>query len=172
MWIRASASVGPIVRAVQNKFEWDVAPIPGRKKGEWGVALVSGNPNEASAKTKFSDESYQFIKWLAGDEVQTIFAKNKFQVPTLKRLRTDYEQPPPPHIKVFPEVVDHPYGIHFRHYNYLQDTQTYATEMEKVFLGQAKVEDTLHSVNTKLNADVKYGKCMPYAGIQVPTQPA
>jgi multiple sugar transport system substrate-binding protein len=172
MWIRASAQVGPLNRAVANKFEWDVAPFPGKTSGTPGITLVSGNPNEVSAKSAHADEGYQFIKWLAGEEVQGLFATNKYEVPSMNKLKATYAKPPPEHISVFPDVYKGAYGIHFRHYNTLQNYSTYSTEMEKVFLGQAKMEGTLKKLNADLNNNIKYGSCMPYAGMQVPIRPA
>jgi ABC-type glycerol-3-phosphate transport system substrate-binding protein len=173
LYIRASANVEQNIKQMQGEFDWDVAPFPGRKQGELGVPIVSGNPNEAAAASKQTDLAYNFLKWLAGTDVQTYFAQNKVEVPSLNAVKPMYaSSPPPAHVNVFSDTYKHPYGIHFRMYRTLDAYNEYAKEIAPVFTGQASMETTLRSLNSLLNASfVQYGSCNPYAGMQVPIKP-
>lgn len=173
LYIRASANVEQNIKQMQGEFDWDVAPFPGRKQGEIGVPIVSGNPNEAAAASKQPDLAYRFIKWLASTDVQTYFAQNKVEVPSLNALKPRYgSNPPPAHVNVFSDTYKHPYGIHFRMYRTLDAYNEYAKEIAPVFTGQATMETTLRSLNALLNASyVQYGSCNPYAGMHVPIKP-
>lgn len=173
LYIRASANVAQNIKQMQGEFDWDVAPFPGRKPGEFGVPIVSGNPNEAAAASKQTDLAYNFLKWLAGTDVQTYFAQNKVEVPSLNALKPTYaSSPPPAHINVFSDTYKHPYGIHFRMYRTLDAYNEYAKEIAPVFTGQASMDTTLKSLNKLLNDSfVQYGSCNPYAGTQVPIKP-
>jgi ABC-type glycerol-3-phosphate transport system substrate-binding protein len=174
MWVRASASMGPVQREVAGRFEWDIAPFPGRTRGQWGVSLVSGNPNEVNRRSapEKQDAAYAFVTWLAGPEVQGLFAREKFQVPTLLRMRDAFKTPPPAHASVFVDLLNYPYGIHFRHYETEQCNREYSRAMQEVFDGKAGMTETLRALNPRLNQLVQYGSCYPYAGVTVPVPPA
>ncbi len=173
LYIRASANVEQNIKQMQGEFDWDIAPFPGRTQGVMGVPIVSGNPNEAAVASKQPDLAYSFIKWLASTDVQTYFAQNKVEVPSLNALKPKYgSNPPPAHIKVMSDTYNHPYGIHFRQYRTLDAYNEYAKEIAPVFTGQATMETTLRSLNKLLNDSfVQYGSCNPYAGMQVPIKP-
>jgi ABC-type glycerol-3-phosphate transport system substrate-binding protein len=169
--VRAAASQGDIKRESGDQFEWDIAPFPGRTKGTPGVTIVSGNPHTVSKTTKHPDECYEFVKWLAGPDVQGFWAKEKIQLPTLKQFQAEFVTDPRRHVHVFADAYKIPYGIHFRHNNTVRHYNEYGTEMEKVFAGQQGMTDSLTSFTQRVNQEVEYGACLPYKGMAVPIKP-
>ena len=171
MWVRASASTPQVIKEVGDRFEWDVAPWPSQKRGTPGVSLVSGNPHTAYAKSKQPDLAYQFMKFLAGDDVQKFFADGKAQIPTLKKYQEEYSTDPKRHMSVFTDILKVPYGIHFRHYNCVQVYREYTDAMQQVYIQKQDVAQVLKAFNSKANSEVAYGSCTPYRGWTVPVQP-
>lgn len=171
MWVRASASTPTVVQGVADRFEWDIAPWPSDTRGKPGVSLVSGNPHTVYAKSKSPDLAYQFVKFLAGDDVQKFFADGKAQIPTLRSYQDEYSKDPKRHTSVFTDILKQPYGIHFRHYNTVQVYADYTDAMEQVYLQKQDVTKVLTDFNAKANNEVKYGACTPYRGWTVPVKP-
>lgn len=171
MRVRAAASQGQINREVADAFDWDIAPFPGRRKGTPGITLVSGNPHTISKTTKYPDECYEFIKFLAGPEVQGFWAREKIQLPTLKRFQEEFVKDPKRHVHVFADAYKVPYGIHFRHDNLVRHYNEYGQEMGKVYAGEKGIVDALRELNQRINQEVAYGACLPYKGMAVPIKP-
>jgi len=171
MWVRAAASQSAIVKDSGGSFEWDVAPFPGRKKGQPGVTIVSGNPHTVSKSTKHAEASYEFAKWLAGDDVQGLWAKEKVVLPTLKRYQAEFTKDPKRHLNVYADAYKVPYGIHFRHDNLVKHYGDYSKAMTEVYEPSRGVSDALKEVNQRLNQEVQSGPCAPYKGMQVPIKP-
>ncbi|HEX2032938.1 MAG TPA: sugar ABC transporter substrate-binding protein [Chloroflexota bacterium] len=169
--IRAAASHGLISREIAGNFEYDIAPFPGRRKGQPGVTIVSGNPHTVSKTTKYPDESYEFIKFLAGPEVQGFWAQEKIQLPTLRKAQEEFVKDAKRHTQVFADAYKVPYGIHFRHNNLSRHYSEYGTEMGEVFGGQKNMSDTLKAFTQRVNNEVEYGSCLPYKGMVVPIKP-
>ncbi|WP_078434715.1 ABC transporter substrate-binding protein [Metabacillus halosaccharovorans] len=66
-------------------FDWNVAPFPAGKTGE--SSGWSGSVGYAiNKKTKFVDESFRLVEYLAGEEGQTIQTELGFAIPTYKSL--------------------------------------------------------------------------------------
>jgi multiple sugar transport system substrate-binding protein len=169
--VRAAASHSMIRREIGGSFDYDIAPFPGRTKGQPGVTIVSGNPHTISKTTKVPEESYTFVKWLAGDDVQGFWAKEKVQLPTLKKWQDTFVKDPKLHTQVFADAYKVPYGIHFRHNNLQRHYSEYGTEMNEAFAGRKTMSDALKSFTTRINNEVEYGSCAPYKGMQVPIKP-
>jgi ABC-type glycerol-3-phosphate transport system substrate-binding protein len=169
--VRAAASHNAIRKEIGGAFDYDIAPFPGRQRGQPGVTIVSGNPHTISKTTKYPEQSYQFIKFLAGDDVQGFWAKEKIQLPTLKRWQAEYVKDPNLHTHVFADAYKVPYGIHFRHHNLVRHYNEYGSEIGQVFAGQKAMTDLLRSFTARVNNEVEYGSCAPYRGMQVPIKP-
>ena len=171
--MRAAASHDRIRKDIAGSFDYDIAPMPGRRAGQRGVTIVSGNPHTASKTTKYPDEAYQFMKFLAGPEVQNFWAKEKIQLPTLKSAQPEYVKDATGklHTSVFADAYKIPYGIHFRHNHLQRHYSEYGAEMNKVFNGQAGMTDALRAFNARINNEVEFGSCLPYKGMQVPIRP-
>ncbi len=171
MRIRAAASMSRIRREINDGFEWDIAPMPGRRRGQPGVTIVSGNPHTISKTTKYPDESYEFIKFLAGPEVQGFWAQEKIQLPTLKRFQEEFVKDPQRHVHVFADAYKVPYGIHFRHNNLVRHYGEYSAAMREVYDGKKGMGAMLTELTARLNNEVEYGACQPYKGLTVPIKP-
>jgi multiple sugar transport system substrate-binding protein len=169
--VRAAASHSVIRREIAGAFEYDIAPFPGRQRGQPGVTIVSGNPHTVSKTTKYPEESYEFVKWLAGDDVQGFWAREKVQLPTLKKWQPEYVKDPKLHTHVFADAYKVPYGIHFRHNNTVRHYNEYGTEINQVFSGQQSMADFLRQFTARVNNEVEFGTCAPYKGMAVPIKP-
>jgi multiple sugar transport system substrate-binding protein len=169
--IRAAASHSTIRKEIGGAFTYDIAPFPGRRRGQPGVTIVSGNPHTVSKTTKHPEASYAFARWLGGDDVQGLWAREKIQLPTLKKWQAEFVKDPALHTHVFADAYKVPYGIHFRHNHLSRHYSEYGAEMNKVFGGQATMADTLKTFTARVNGEVEYGACLPYKGLQVPIKP-
>jgi multiple sugar transport system substrate-binding protein len=171
--IRAAASHDLIRREIAGSFDYDIAPMPGRRKGQSGVTIVSGNPHTVSKTAKYPDEAYQFMKFLAGPDVQNFWAKEKVQLPTLKSAQAEYVKDATGklHTSVFADSYKVPYGIHFRHNNLQRHYSEHSAEMTKVYDGAATMTDSLRAFTARINNEVEYGSCLPYKGMAVPIKP-
>ncbi|MGH2350427.1 MAG: ABC transporter substrate-binding protein [Chloroflexota bacterium] len=169
--IRAAASHSRISQEIAGNFEYDIAPFPGRRKGQPGVTIVSGNPHTVSKTTKHPDQSYGLMKFLAGPVAQGFWAKNKTQLPTLKAAQEEFVKDPKLHTRVFADAYKVPYGIHFRHNNTSRHYGEYGKAMGEVYAGQKTMSDTLKAFTERVNREVEYGDCLPYKGMTVPIKP-
>jgi multiple sugar transport system substrate-binding protein len=169
--VRAAASISRIADEVAGNFDWDVLPFPGRRAGQPGVTIVSGNPHTASKSTKYPDEAYGLMKLLAGPEAQGLWAKEKIQLPTLKTAQEVFVKDPNRHTQVFADAYKVPYGIHFRHDNTQRHYSEYGKAMGEVYAGRQNMADTLRAFTARVNNEVEYGACQPYKGMAVPIKP-
>jgi multiple sugar transport system substrate-binding protein len=171
--VRAAASHDAIKREINNAFDYDIAPFPSRTKGQPGVTIVSGNPHTISKTTKHPEESYRFVRWLAGDDVQGFWAKEKVVLPTLKKWQAEFTKDPKVHTQVFADAYKVPYGIHFRHDNTSRHYSEYGAELNnEVYNSRNKtIGDALRQLTQRMNNEVEYGSCQPYKGVQVPLKP-
>jgi multiple sugar transport system substrate-binding protein len=170
--VRAAASHNTIRKEIGGAFDYDIAPFPGRQKGQPGVTIVSGNPHTVSKTTKYPEESYLFARFLAGDDVQGFWAKEKIQLPTLKKWQAEYVKDDKLHTHVFADAYKVPYGIHFRHNNLVRHYSEYSAEMNnEVYAGKKTMSDALKALNARMSNEVEYGSCAPYKGMQVPIKP-
>jgi multiple sugar transport system substrate-binding protein len=58
----------------EAKFDFDVAPIPGRDGGT--ASFAGGDEIAVTAKAKNKDAAWDFVQWATGDEAQTLLADN------------------------------------------------------------------------------------------------
>jgi ABC-type glycerol-3-phosphate transport system substrate-binding protein len=171
MRIRAAAAMSRIRREINDGFDWDIAPMPGRRRGQPGVTIVSGNPHTVSKTSKHPDAAYDFIKFLAGPEVQGFWAREKIQLPTLKPFQDEFVKDPTRHVHVFADAYKVPYGIHFRHNNTVRHYGEYSAALTGVYAGTNTVSAALTELTGRLNNEVEYGACQPYKGMAVPIKP-
>ena len=171
--VRAAASHSVIRKEINGAFDYDIAPFPGKTRGQPGVTIVSGNPHTVSKTTKYPEQSYQFIRWLAGDDVQGFWAKEKIQLPTLKKWQAEFTSDKNVHTHVFADAYKVPYGIHFRHNATQRHYSEYSAEMNnEVLAGKKTMSDSLKQMTQRMNNEIETGPCMPYKGLQVPIKPA
>lgn len=166
---RAVADVPRFINEVGDKFEWDVALLPGLTKDKPGVGLVAGNPNLVNAKTPHPDEAYEWVKFLAGEDVQHYFATQGICVPTLKEMVSEFKKyPGVEHAYVFTEVPQHDYHIHILHFNAIECRNLTGAKMDEIYISGADPETTIIAMNDELNEKVEYGGCAPFVGMQHP----
>jgi len=174
-FLRASPNVGTTLRDVGSSFQWDIAPFPKKDSRRQGVALSSGNPNIIWSGTKAPDAAYSWLRFLAGPETQSMFAKTKIYTPALKSVWKEYETPlpnGPQHIGAFTDVYRRPYGIHFYHHNTVSSTAPFASEMREVYAGKKSLDAALRDAEQQANQQVAYGQCLPFKGMDVPIKPS
>lgn len=71
----------------QAPFEWGVAPLPAGRAGI-RANTMGGAGYVISANTKHPEEAWTFLKFLAGEEGQAIFAKTGVAVPAYRSEKT------------------------------------------------------------------------------------
>ncbi len=71
----------------QAPFEWGVAPLPAGRTGI-RANTMGGAGYVISANTKHPEEAWTFLKFLAGEEGQAIFAKTGVAVPAYRSEKT------------------------------------------------------------------------------------
>ena len=61
--------------------------------GQPGASWAAGHPVCAYSKTKQPDASWEFMRWLAGDEFQGVLAENQFLVPAKEKFQERFFRP-------------------------------------------------------------------------------
>lgn len=74
----------PRYRETVTDFEWDVCPIPAGKGG--GVAVLKGNQLVISAETRHPDAAWKLVKFITGEKVERMLARNRRSFPTRKAV--------------------------------------------------------------------------------------
>ncbi|OGS27461.1 MAG: hypothetical protein A2297_04875 [Elusimicrobia bacterium RIFOXYB2_FULL_48_7] len=90
-----------------KNFKWDIVPMP--------KSMVTGKKMEVfdeaclviSAKTKYPDEAFRFVKFYCGEKGMKIFAAGKNGIPAYKKAaQTDFLVGLPEHAKYFLDAAD------------------------------------------------------------------
>jgi len=166
---RAVADMPSFITQVGDKFEWDCALLPGLTKDKPGVALIAGNPNLVYAGTKHRDEAYEWVKFLAGEDVQGYFARQGICVPALKSMAPAFKDyPEVEHSYIWAEVPQNDYHIHILHYNAIECRNFTGAKMDEAYIAGADLEATIQEMNDGLNERVEYGDCLPFSGMTHP----
>jgi multiple sugar transport system substrate-binding protein len=168
--VRAVADVRQNTREIADSFDWDILPFPKLNAGRPGIPLVSGNPNSVVAASKAPEAAYLWAKHIAGAKGQEVLARTQ-SLPALKSRQDVFLTTPPTHVKVFQEVYNKPYGIHFRHHFTNDSWDIYTAAMNRIFAGELPLQAGLQEANRQMNEKIAYGDCMPYKGLTVPIKP-
>jgi multiple sugar transport system substrate-binding protein len=153
---------------IGSNFEWDVLPVP-RQGARTGVAVTSGHPNSAWSRTRYPDQAYDFLKFLAGPEAQEHLGRLHLSMPALKAKQSSYLDPQPvPHAQVFMDVFKRPRGMHFRHHTVLENWAQYSAAIRPIVVGERPLAEGLRELTRQMNDTVKYGSCAPYKGMTHP----
>jgi multiple sugar transport system substrate-binding protein len=173
MYHRAAYDVNLMFDAIQDKFEWDVAPFPDMDGSHQGVPVTSGNPHFVPANSKHPDEAYEWVKELASDRVQQFFAEKKTFVPSNKNAWKAYQTTQPPaHAESFVRwVYSRRHGFHFYNAGMSAAGQAIANEIDLVFLGKKPLAQALNDANTAANQVVNFGKSTNPFPFIVPVAP-
>jgi multiple sugar transport system substrate-binding protein len=168
--IRAVADVRQNTREISDAFEWDVLPFPKFSNTRPGIPLVSGNPHSVVAASKVQEAAYQWARFIAGPKGQEILALTQ-SLPALKSKQEVFLKTPPNHVKVFQEVYNKPYGIHFRHHYTNDSWDIYGAAVNRIYAGETPLQAGLQEANRQMNEKIQYGQCMPYKGLTIPIRP-
>jgi multiple sugar transport system substrate-binding protein len=168
--VRAVADVRQNAREIGDSFEWDVLPFPKFNASRPGIPLVSGNPHSVVKESKVAEAAYQWAKHIAGPKGQEVLARTQ-SLPALKSKQQVFLTTPPNHVKVFQDVYNKPYGIHFRHHFTNDSWAIYSTAINKIYGGEAPLQGALQEANRQMNDTVKIGDCAPYRGMTIPIRP-
>ncbi len=168
--VRAVADVRQNAREIGDSFEWDVLPFPRASATRPGVPLVSGNPNSVVAASKVQEAAYQWAKYIAGPRGQETLARTR-SLPALKSKQDVFLTTPPNHVKVFQDVYNKPYGIHFRHHFTNDSWDIYTQAVNRIYAGETPLQAGLQEANRQMNEKIQYGQCAPYKGMVVPVRP-
>ncbi len=161
--------------AIKDTFAWDVLPVPSIA-GKPGAAWSAGHPVTAWSKTRYPEDAWQFMKWLADGEFQGFLAKEQILVPAKKDAQPVFfrppEQNPYQHPTVFADVYRKPYGIGWRHFGAAENATTYSREMQRIYKGEVALTSGLQELNRLLQSQVDYGGGEnPFKGLRLPIQP-
>jgi len=106
MWIFMPYRLGDAVKRIKG-FKWDIAPIPIPKGGKRFSGLIHVG-YAISSTTKHPQEAWDFISYLSGPVGQTMMARLKYGVPSIKSIAySDNYGPPPAHIRVAVEAMEY-----------------------------------------------------------------
>ncbi|HEX2516448.1 MAG TPA: sugar ABC transporter substrate-binding protein, partial [Chloroflexota bacterium] len=165
--VRAVADVRQNAREIGDSFEWDVLPFPKFNASRPGIPLVSGNPNSVVKESKVPEAAYAWIKHIAGPKGQEVLARTQ-SLPALKAKQEVFLTTPPNHVKVFQDVYNKPYGIHFRHHYTNDSWDIYTEAVNRIYNGDTPLQAGLQEASRQMNDKIKYGDCQPYKGMAIP----
>jgi|GEM_PF-1137398 len=172
--MRAVNDVELFQRTVKT-FEWDCLMFP--KMGtRQGVNLAAGTGHSITKESKVPEHAWQLTRVISTDKGQDIMATT-LGLPALKSRQEVWLKsrqaagPSPAHPRVWLDVFNKPYGVHFRHHTTREVQSIYGTHMTPVRNGQATLETQLREANRLMNVELKYGDCQPYKGMTHPIQP-
>ena len=117
------------------------------------------------------------MKWMIQDEFQAFLAEHRYLTPAKRSHQARFfrvaEQYRYQHPQVLANVYRRPFGLLWgAHYNAVQNMQTYATEVLKLYRGEAPLRPGLTELNRLLNQEVDYGGGEnPFKGTRWPFQP-
>jgi len=168
--VRAVADVRQNAREIGDSFEWDVLPFPKLNASRPGIPLVSGNPNSVVKASKAPEAAYLWAKHIAGPKGQEVLARTQ-SLPALKSKQDVFLTTPPNHVKVFQDVYNKPYGIHFRHHYTNDSWDIYAAAVNRIYGGETPLQGGLQEANRQMNEKIQYGDCQPYKGMTIPIKP-
>jgi ABC-type glycerol-3-phosphate transport system substrate-binding protein len=175
--VRAVADVRQNQREIENAFEWDVLPFPKLNASRPGIPLVSGNPHSVVMASKVQEAAYQWGRHIASAKGQQVLADTQ-SLPALKSKQEVFLKSPPglpgkpaEHVKVFQDVYNKPYGIHFRHHLTNDSWDIYGAAVNKIYAGEAPLTGTLQEANRQMNDKIEVGPCSPYKGMTIPIKP-
>lgn len=174
MYHRAAYEFNPTRDAVGSKFDWDVAPLPNKDANTLGVPVTSGNPNFVPKAGKHTEAGYKWIRHLASQEGQDLFAKTRVLVPSNKKSWKLYQDPGD--TKKHPEsfikwVYGRPHGFHFYNAGMNKAGTAIDAELDLAYLGKQTLEQALKTAQIKANEAVDFGNAKDPFAFTVPKPP-
>lgn len=140
-----------MLRLVQNEYikdKFDVAVLP---KGKKQATTIHGLANVISAKTKYPQEAWEFVKFLGSKDAQQIQASTGSVIPSYNNMQDIFVKAYPKYnAKAFLDML--PYAV------FMPNSKDSAKWMDienqsftKVWTGELKVEAVAKDVASKMN---------------------
>lgn len=141
-------------------FDWDVAPMPTGSLGTWSG--WSGSVGYAIYnKTKYPEEAFKLVQFLAGEEGQKLGTELGFQIPTFKSMsNTDVFLQPgqkPEHAEVFIKAAEGQRAGSWTLTANGQWLDTFNQRMADVWQGKATAEEVLNEIKPEVDKALKEG---------------
>ncbi|CAA9233439.1 MAG: hypothetical protein AVDCRST_MAG77-1133 [uncultured Chloroflexi bacterium] len=160
---------------IKDQFEWDMMPIPSIN-GKVGAAWTAGHPVNMWSKTKVKDDTWDFLKFLIGDDFQKFMSEEQVLVPAkVEHQARFYRAPsvqPHQHAKVFSDVFKKPHGIAWRNFKSAENGTVYNEYRDKIFRGELGVQNGLKEASSRMNQDLEWGGGEnPWKGMKLPIVP-
>lgn len=148
-----AGSIGRFTEEIGDRFEWDVMPTPkgpdsGRGGGMWNDQphVVTTN----AAQRNVLEEATQLVVFLAGDEVQSIIARDRGATPTVKMIQEsdDYLAAPPNNMQTVLDELIEMKGPRFFP-RFLEWLRVVNGEYEKGLTGWQSADEAIEAMVTK-----------------------
>jgi multiple sugar transport system substrate-binding protein len=150
IWTGNAGSVGSNTRNIGDRFEWDVmpsplAPLTNRHGGMWNDQphVVTSNAVDRGVV----NQATELVVFLAGDEVQSIIAKDRGSCPTVIAIQESetYMAPPPNGMPiVIEELKLEPGPKYFP--KFLEWFNTMNKEFELGLIGERSADETIEAM--------------------------
>ena len=160
---------------VKDQFDWDMLPIP-TINGKVGATGTAGHPVNMWSKGKYLDDTWEFLKFLIGDDFQGFDAQEQILVPAKLNHQATFFRPPPAypfqHAQVFNAAFKKPMGTIWRNFKSADDGTVYNEFRDKMYNGELGVPNALKEANTRLNNQIDFGGgANPFPGLKLPIVP-
>lgn len=145
-----AGTIGSFTRNIGDRFEWDVMPTPkaprtGRGGGMWNDQphVVTNNALERGVV----EQATQLVVFLAGDEVQSIIAKDRGSCPTVAAIQESevYMAPPPNNMAVVVAELKEQVGPRYFP-RFLEWFNVMNKEYELGLIGERSADDTIEAM--------------------------
>lgn len=151
------------MKAIGERFEWDVAPYPRRRKGDPSYGLVQSNGNWVFARARHPEAGYELVKFLGGEEIQGALGRARIVQPALKKSRQDphgFLKAPPKHMHLFNDIWESGYYRDQPTFTYRDlDVQPIINGfVHAAFHGERTMKEALLEANRAGNAQAEAGE--------------
>jgi multiple sugar transport system substrate-binding protein len=144
-----------LVQAARAKnFEWDVAAMPRGPVAR--TTRVTGEGIAISPQCKHRREAWEWVKFVAGQEGQAIFAKYGRGIPSFRDMaRSRYPNPrTPQHEERFLDAMEYA-RISSLHEHFIATEAVFNREWDRLTLGQLTVEEWIKKTLPEVNAIIR-----------------
>ncbi|HRW08828.1 MAG TPA: extracellular solute-binding protein [Caldilineaceae bacterium] len=150
-----AGAIGSLKDQVGDRFEWDVMPTPKAPLTGKGGGLWNDQPHVVTSNARdrgVLEEAAQLVVFLAGDDVQSIIARDRGSVPTVQSIQESeaYLSPPPASMPIVLDELAQEVGP-FYFPNWLEWYRTANKEFELGLIGERDVDATIEAMVTECN---------------------
>ncbi len=126
-------------------FRWDVAPLPSYK-GRERKSYLGAIGMVISSQSKYPEEAWKFIRFIAGEEQQKKLARVGYVVSLKKVAYSDFAVPPPPNIRYFVDAIDDYHEPFPLIPWYTELRSLFQREFERLMLNMQDVDTTIENL--------------------------